>query len=436
MGESPENKPTKEDIVKLHEEINQSVNSRLTVTTAAIGLFGVMVGFIISSGIYSTEKNGVKDFHSQPIIILLLSSALLLFLDFLYSYCQEIAKQVNVLAAYLVVTKASTWEDHYQRYFLKFYKDSGRGSLELVFTFLGISSAIIPVILLVIFPPNSWYDPNLIRVIIIFVVSVLCSGSLFWKLWKDRSYVDYRKEATNRWKDILFNMPQTEDHMDQTEQPKPNHREDISELYDRIRRKIEHEDHLVNQRLTWLITLHGLLFTAYGFSIGAEGSALAASTNPDLLRNFNNFMEIVNGLRNVIVIVGIASSFVALLGVVAANLAIRHDEEILNKAIHNFFVKNNDKYILSILNDNYVQSILTRPIGTRLTNLLGMSSSLLVPSLGGVVWSWIGFIGWKNWNGNNSSIHPPIFMISIIISIIIGVVSIGCLAFKSYNRNN
>jgi hypothetical protein len=65
-----------------------------------------------------------------------------------------------------------------------------------------------------------------------------------------------------------------------------------------------------------------------------------------------------------------------------------------------------------------------------------MSSSLLVPSLGGVVWSWIGFIGWKNWNGNNSSIHPPIFMISIIISIIIGVVSIGCLAFKSYNRNN
>jgi hypothetical protein len=35
------------------------------------------------------------------------------------------------------------------------------------------------------------------------------------------------------------------------------------DLYERLRRQIEHEDNLVNHRLTWFLTLQGLLFIAY-----------------------------------------------------------------------------------------------------------------------------------------------------------------------------
>ena len=51
---------------------------------------------------------------------------------------------------------------------------------------------------------------------------------------------------------------------------------ETDEFYERVRAKIEHEDDLVHQRITWMITLHGLLFTAYGFSLAAEATSLSA----------------------------------------------------------------------------------------------------------------------------------------------------------------
>src|SRR3954452_6090771 len=35
-------------------------------------------------------------------------------------------------------------------------------------------------------------------------------------------------------------------------------------VYDLFRRYIEHENHLVNQRLTWLLTIHGFLYATCG----------------------------------------------------------------------------------------------------------------------------------------------------------------------------
>lgn len=57
-------------------------------------------------------------------------------------------------------------------------------------------------------------------------------------------------------------------------------KEEIEALDERIRTKIEQEDNLVNQKIKWMISLQGLLFTAYGFSLSAEASSLSVSSNP------------------------------------------------------------------------------------------------------------------------------------------------------------
>ena len=119
-----------------------------------------------------------------------------------------------------------------------------------------------------------------------------------------------------------------------------------------------------------MITLHGLLFTAYGFSLSAEATALSyIKTAPDAYSLFKtNLLD----LRNAMIWIGMGSSLTALLGVVAAFRAIRDDETQ---------VKN-----LDIAGTAIIQN----PIGERSTNTLGMLCGLLVPVLGLLVWISIG----------------------------------------------
>lgn len=269
MQESSENKPTKEDIVKLHEEINQTINQRLTIITAAIGTFGIVIGFIISSGLYSTDsqsfnikddileyiintvlystdpqssnikddileyiinavlystdQNSSKVFYSQPIVQLLLSISLFIFLDIMYLYCQEILKQLSVMAAYLVATDSSNWEKHCENYFWEYsdihlkknslrataYTKGYRSPLEMpsyVFNTLGILTFLIPLALICFFPPEkkNYFDDYRVKlVIIVFIISAFITYSIFYNLWKERDYSDYRKEAIQKWEDIL-----------------------------------------------------------------------------------------------------------------------------------------------------------------------------------------------------------------------------------------
>ncbi len=119
-----------------------------------------------------------------------------------------------------------------------------------------------------------------------------------------------------------------------------------------------------------MITLHGLLFTAYGFSLSAEATALSyIKTAPDA---YSLFKTNLIDLRNAMIWIGMGSSLTALLGVVAAFRAIRDDETQ---------VKNLDKAGTAIIQN---------PIGERSTNTLGMLCGLLVPVLGLLVWISIG----------------------------------------------
>jgi hypothetical protein len=180
-------------------------------------------------------------------------------------------------------------------------------------------------------------------------------------------------------------------------------KEEVERLYDRIRAKIEHEDNLVNQRIMWMITLQGLLFTAYGFSLSAEATSLSvSSSNPEAHKMF---FSTLTTLRQAMVVVGAGSSFATLLGVIAAHRAIRDDERTLRRG-----------------QENYKSDLKTfpNPIGRRITNIIGMICSLAFPFLGGVVWMWIGrFLP-----------NPLIVVIALVLMSVIGIVVWPFVDFK------
>lgn len=85
---------------------------------------------------------------------------------------------------------------------------------------------------------------------------------------------------------------------------------DVLELYKITRTYITHEDSLINNRLTWLLTIQGLLFTAYGLA----------------LRETVKSSELVS-LIFLLKILGIMTSFLGLTGILAAVFSIREIEQ-------------------------------------------------------------------------------------------------------------
>ena len=94
-----------------------------------------------------------------------------------------------------------------------------------------------------------------------------------------------------------------------------NEEEKIKLFYENTRKQIEHEDALINHRLTWLLMLQGFLFSAYGFSLSAEATAISKCS--ELV-----FFQKINDIRDSIALIGFVSSITLLAGVLAANRAL------------------------------------------------------------------------------------------------------------------
>jgi hypothetical protein len=84
---------------------------------------------------------------------------------------------------------------------------------------------------------------------------------------------------------------------------------DIHEEYLAGRQKWEHEDNLINQRLTWLLNSQSLFFAAYAIALQA-----VSSPNPD--------PRVYKFLTN-LPYIGITTCILILLGVIAATNAMR-----------------------------------------------------------------------------------------------------------------
>jgi hypothetical protein len=151
----------------------------------------------------------------------------------------------------------------------------------------------------------------------------------------------------------------------------------VNDAYTLIREKIVHEDDLVHQRITWVITFNGLLFTAYGFSLGADAASIIALANgatTEQIAAYNSLASTILTLRVGMVAVGIASSLAALLGVAAAYRAIRDDEAQFS----------------AYRTATDTVTWLPLSIGRVSTNVAGMLCGLLVPFFVACVWTWIG----------------------------------------------
>lgn len=156
----------------------------------------------------------------------------------------------------------------------------------------------------------------------------------------------------------------------------------IESSYKSVREKIVHEDDLVHQRLTWLITLNGLVFSALGFTLIAESGSLKVATGQSVV----NFVFALNSIRFGLLVVGVGSCVAALMGVIAAYRRI--SQERLNYYEYVSYLRG---IIGSKFNEREKVPWMPRLTGHTKTNKYGMYCGLFVPILIGFSWF---IIGW------------------------------------------
>jgi hypothetical protein len=193
------NKPTAADIAKIHAEINQCMNQRLTLLTATITLFGVAMGWVV--GGLASRQAGAETIQVQP-VSLLLPAAFFIALIVMLDYYQAILRQMHVLSAYLVLTRSSAWELHYQ----EFAKDPDVTTQDyrplLVFGAVGFLALLIPSSMVALFRPAN--DGVIMRIsFVAFIASAASFGCFWWIVWRARDYSDYRNRVMRRWKKVL-----------------------------------------------------------------------------------------------------------------------------------------------------------------------------------------------------------------------------------------
>ena len=163
------NKPTDSDVSKLNSEINQYINQRLIVTTTAITIFGVSIGWIVYGSSTPTRIEVKPITFLIPIILIIL-----LFTMFLY--CQVILGNIRIISVYLRATKKSNWEiayQHYEKMFPYFTQDN---MFSIIFGVLGISIAAIVGIIWLGFPSQndvSFFAGIFVTVCFIYVI-IIC----------------------------------------------------------------------------------------------------------------------------------------------------------------------------------------------------------------------------------------------------------------------
>jgi hypothetical protein len=134
------------------------------------------------------------------------------------------------------------------------------------------------------------------------------------------------------------------------------------EYYNLIRSRIEHEDNLVVQRLSWLVASQSFLFTAY--AIVTNGLA----TQPVLQLGLARFLAQLQLLNQLIPVVGTLTSVLIYVSILAAVASMRR----LRDSYHSRFPDD----------ETGVPPIMTRPP----IRLFGHSAAVLLPLVFITIW--------------------------------------------------
>ncbi len=107
-------KPSKEDIQKIHAEVNQQGNQRFLLTTLAVSVFGATIAWLLpDSPLCPGTPVGVFRVYGAVLLLVLLS--------LLYGLSHLLRAQLLVHTSYLLVTEASNWEKDWFDYRKKPY---------------------------------------------------------------------------------------------------------------------------------------------------------------------------------------------------------------------------------------------------------------------------------------------------------------------------
>jgi hypothetical protein len=128
------------------------------------------------------------------------------------------------------------------------------------------------------------------------------------------------------------------------------------EYYRIIRSQIEHEDNLINQRLSWFVAAQAFLFSAYAILLNAPSQVR--------LQRFATQQEILFFL---IPVVAIGMSILIYITVIAAMLAMANLRRLLESHVKE-------------------EELLPPVQGYRQTLLLGQASPILMPFLFMITW--------------------------------------------------
>jgi hypothetical protein len=113
--ESKETKPNEQDQRKLHAEITQIANQRVTLVTVAIALLGVVLAWTFPRELPSGGAASASAAAAGKVIAstAFYSSALLYVLFFvIFWYNFRLTRNLRMFTTYLMVTGASVWERH------------------------------------------------------------------------------------------------------------------------------------------------------------------------------------------------------------------------------------------------------------------------------------------------------------------------------------
>lgn len=108
---------------------------------------------------------------------------------------------------------------------------------------------------------------------------------------------------------------------------------DIFAYYDRLREYVQHEDELINSRLTWSLTIHGFLFAIYGLLL-AKGAdlfvELAKQTDPHSRLLLEHVISGLLGFQIPVAVFGFIVGQRSKGAIIAAHNAIQHLLAIAN----------------------------------------------------------------------------------------------------------
>lgn len=180
--------PKKEDIQKIHAEVNQIVNQRLSLATLAVTVFGALVAWLIPKSSPSVGSDVGAFIYAATILLLAV-----LFSLFLLAH--NLTYMLRIYTTYLDENNVSNWEKDWSAYRARFKYVGYTKPQALIFLILGILSVAFPFLLAIIYSLNI--EPKIGAIICILIGGlyiIFVSGMGFWK-WFARE-----DEMRRRWK--------------------------------------------------------------------------------------------------------------------------------------------------------------------------------------------------------------------------------------------